>query len=88
MYRALSSMPGVTCFRPRGAFFCFPDVSGTFRRLGVTDADGFSEVVLERAHVAVVSGVAFGAPQHVRLSYATSDAQIDEGMRRLARLLG
>ncbi len=88
MFQALNALPGVRCSRPAGAFYCFPDVSGTFERLGVRDADGFAELVIERAHVALVSGTAFGSPTHVRLSYATSDANIEEGLRRLAALLG
>jgi aspartate aminotransferase len=88
MFDALSALPGVRCSKPAGAFYCFPDVSGTFERLGLRDADGFADLALERAHVAVVSGAAFGSPAHVRLSYATSDANIEEGLRRLAKLLG
>lgn len=87
MTDALNGLQGVTCPAPHGAFYCFPDVSGTFARLGVRDGDGFAEAALERAHVAVVSGVAFGAPKYVRLSFATSDARIREGMKRLAQLL-
>ncbi len=87
MCRRLDAMPGVRCPMPEGAFFCFPDVSGTFERLGVKDADGFAAAVLERAHVALVSGNAFGCPTHARLSFATSDAQIDAGLDRLERLL-
>lgn len=87
MHAALNAMPGVTCMKPAGAFYCFPDVSATFSRLGVRDADAFTTLVLEKAHVAVVSGTAFGGPRHVRLSYATSDALIDEGLARLGKLL-
>lgn len=84
---ALNAMPGVRCVPPAGAFYCFPDVSGTFARLGVSDADGFARLVLERAHVAVVSGVAFGSKRHARLSCATSPALIEKGLDRLAKLL-
>lgn len=88
MVHELSTLPGVRCVPPAGAFYCFPDVSGTFARLGVHDADGFAERVLEEAHVALVSGTPFGCPTHARLSYATSDAQVEEGLRRLRKLLG
>jgi len=84
---ALNALPGVRCVPPAGAFYCFPDVSGTFARLGVSDADGFARLVLERAHVAVVSGVAFGSKRHARLSCATSPALIEKGLDRLAKLL-
>ncbi|MCA9245072.1 MAG: pyridoxal phosphate-dependent aminotransferase [Phycisphaerales bacterium] len=87
MADGLNALPGVTCEQPGGAFYCFPDVSGTFAKLGVNDADGFSELALERAHVATVSGVAFGAPTHARLSFATSDADIVEGLRRIGEML-
>lgn len=83
----LGRMPGVRCPRPHGAFYCFPDVSATFARLGVADADGFADKALDEAHVAVVSGTAFGSPAHVRLSFATNDAAIEEGLARLERWL-
>lgn len=88
MVAALNAMPGVHCEPPRGAFYCFPDVSGTFAKLGVSDATGFAEMALEQAHVALVSGNAFGMPKHVRLSFATSDENIAEGLKRLGALLG
>ncbi|MBW7903949.1 MAG: pyridoxal phosphate-dependent aminotransferase [Phycisphaerae bacterium] len=84
---ALNRLPGVRCVPPAGAFYCFPDVSGAFARLGVADADEFARVVLERAHVAVVSGAAFGSERHVRVSCATSAPLIEEGLRRMAALL-
>lgn len=87
MAEALNAMPGVSCPRPEGAFYCFPDVSGALERFGLADADGFAERVLSEAHVATVSGVAFGSPRNVRLSYATSDEAIDRGLERIARLL-
>jgi aspartate aminotransferase len=87
MCAGLNELPGVRCSPPRGAFYCFPDVSGTFAQLGVSNADGFAEAVLDHAHVAVVSGAPFGCPGHARLSFAASDAHIDEGLRRVAKLL-
>jgi aspartate aminotransferase len=86
MCDALNAMPGVSCMQPAGAFYCFPDVSGVFPKLGVQDSDAFASVLLERVHVAVVSGAAFGSPRHVRLSFATADAQIDEALQRLGNL--
>jgi aspartate aminotransferase len=87
MCSRLNDIPGVHCPRPHGAFYCFPDVSKTYARLRVGDADAFAELVLERARVAIVSGTAFGCPTHVRLSFATSDRSIDEGLKRLAEFL-
>ena len=87
MCSGLSALPGVKCVKPQGAFYCFPDVSGSFARLGVQDADGFAEMLLDRAHVAIVSGVPFGCPTHARFSYATSEELIESGLERIAQLL-
>lgn len=88
MHGGLLRLRGFSCPRPDGAYYCFPDVSKTFTSLGVVDASGFAEAVLERAHVALVPGNAFGWDTHVRLSFATSEAQIEEGLRRLGKLFG
>ncbi|MBK8915624.1 MAG: pyridoxal phosphate-dependent aminotransferase [Phycisphaerales bacterium] len=87
MFSALRRIPGVQCERPTGAYYCFPDVSGTFERLGVRDADAFAGRLLDLAHVAVVSGSAFGCHTHVRLSFATSRDVVEEGMSRIVRAL-
>ncbi|QOJ14342.1 MAG: pyridoxal phosphate-dependent aminotransferase [Planctomycetia bacterium] len=87
MYAALQQIAGVRCERPSGAYYCFPDVSGTFERLGVRNADGFAERLLELAHVAVVSGSAFGCDTHIRLSFATGRDVVEEGMSRMVRAL-
>ncbi|MBI5862958.1 MAG: pyridoxal phosphate-dependent aminotransferase [Planctomycetes bacterium] len=87
MAERLNAIRGVRCGRPQGAFYCFPDMSSVFERVGVHNADEFAEAVLDRVHVALVSGGPFGAPAHVRLSYSTSDAAIEEGLNRLSRLL-
>jgi len=88
MYRRLNAIPGVRCVRPTGAFYAFPNVSGTYGKLGVRGSLEFAAKVLERAHVAVVPGEAFGCDENVRLSFATSMEQIDKGLDRLAELLG
>ena len=91
----LNALPGVRCVMPRGAFYAFPNVSGLFGRtwrkadgavsLGSSlDATAF---LLEEARVAVVPGRDFGSDAHVRLSYATSDALIGEGLARMAAAL-
>ncbi len=87
MHAGLSAIPGVSCEQPTGAFYAFPDVSATFAKQGVTDASGFARIALERAHVAVVPGNAFGQSTHIRLSFATSDAVIDAGLERLNQML-
>ena len=88
MATRLNALKGVRCIVPSGAFYCFPDVSGTFSDLGVSDAGGFCEVILEKAHVALVPGNAFGMDTHIRMSFATSMELIDAGIDRLEKVLG
>jgi len=88
MYERLNGLAGVRCVRPTGAFYAFPNVSDAYARLGVAGSVDFSAKVLEEAHVALVPGVAFGMDAHVRLSFATSMAQIKKGLDRLEELLG
>jgi len=87
MWKRLSEMPSVRCPRPSGAFYCFPNVSATFAKLGVSGSIEFSDRLLEEAKVAVVPGVAFGMDEHVRLSFATSMDQIDKGLDRMAEFI-
>jgi len=87
MHQRLNEMPGLTCPEPEGAFYCFPNVSGTFRTLGVNSSHTFAARLLNEAHVAVVPGGAFGMDDHVRLTFATSMNRIEEGLDRLARFV-
>lgn len=91
MWERLSALPKVTCVRPQGAFYCFPDVSAYFgKSVGetkITDAVSFAAALLEKAHVAVVPGNDSGFETHVRLSFATSMQQIDKGLDRIADFL-
>ena len=91
MWERLSALPNVSCVRPRGAFYCFPNVSAYFGRsaagVKLTDAVSFSAALLEQAHVAVVPGNDSGFDTHVRLSFATSMAQIDKGIDRILEFL-
>ena len=80
----LRAIPGVKCTLPQGAFYAYPNISAYLNRDGLADTTVLAEKLLEEAHVAVVPGPAFGTQQHVRLSYATSLNQIDEGLRRMA----
>ena len=79
----LRAIPGITCTEPFGAFYVFPNISAM---LGDTapDSAALARQLLERVHVAVVPGDAFGAPGYLRLSYATAMERIEEGLRRLA----
>ncbi len=83
MFDRLNAIPGVSCIRSEGAFYLFPDISGT----GLGSAD-FAAQLLEKEQVAVVPGHAFGEDRCVRLSYATSDSVIDKGLERMARFCG
>jgi|SRR5690242_16521571 aspartate aminotransferase len=80
----LSAIPGVSCPEPSGAFYAFPDVSAHLVD-GSGDSTALARHLLEREHVAVVPGDAFGAPGYLRFSYATSIDRIEEGLRRLER---
>ncbi len=87
MYAMLAEIPQVSCQRPQGGFVLLASVAPLFERVGAKSADEFATIALERAHVALVSGTAFGCDDSVRLSFATSMTQIEEGMRRLHKLL-
>ena len=83
----LRAIPGVTCTAPQGAFYVFPNISAHYNAEMPNDM-AVSKFLLEREHVAVVPGEAFGAPGYVRISYATSMDRIEEGLRRIARFFG
>ncbi len=84
---ALNAIPGVSCLPSQGAFYGFPDVKAIIARRGLKDDVELSNMLLDDAGVAVVPGSAFGAPGHVRLSYATSMELLQEAMRRLTQAL-
>ena len=75
--RLASEVPGFRFREPQGAFYLFPDVSA------IGSGDEVAERLLDEAHVAVVSGSAFGCPECIRLSYAISTEEIEEAMRRI-----
>ena len=83
----LRAIPGVTCTAPQGAFYVFPNVSAHLNSDMPNDM-ALAKQLLEREHVAVVPGEAFGGPGHVRISYATSMERIEEGLRRISRFFG
>jgi aspartate aminotransferase len=76
----LNSLPGITCLRPKGAFYVFPDVSGTGRT-----GDEIAHMLLHEAGVSVLSGTAFGevGTDHIRLSYANSRAQLSRAIDKM-----
>jgi aspartate aminotransferase len=92
MVARLREIPGVTCVEPKGAFYAFPDLSAFIGRKTpegkkIENDVQLCEWLIEAARVAVVMGSAFHAPGFVRLSYATSMKNVEEGVRRLAEAL-
>jgi aspartate aminotransferase len=79
----LNSIPGIHCANPDGAFYVFPRVSDLYGG-EINGSDAFAEYLLKEAQVAVVPGSGFGADEYVRLSYATSMANIQKGLERIA----
>lgn len=90
MVARLNALPGVHCFNPGGAFYCFPNVSALFGRTlaghVANNCDELAEIFLEEAKVAVVPGSGFAAPNNLRISFATSLERIEEAMDRLEAL--
>jgi aspartate aminotransferase len=88
----LNEIPGVVCPLPEGAFYCYPSVKGLIGReiAGRRPASTteLAELILEEVDVAVVPGEAFGTPGYFRLSCALGDADLEEGVSRLGKLLG
>jgi aspartate/methionine/tyrosine aminotransferase len=92
MVRTLRAMPGVTCVEPQGAFYAFPDIAaflGQRTPAGqvITDDVALCQYLIEEGRIALVPGSAFFAPGFVRLSYATSQANIERGLARMALAL-
>jgi aspartate aminotransferase len=86
MVDRLNGMEGVTCLLPEGAFYVFPDVSAMYGRSYqgrlISDSVAFCDYLLEERRVAIIPGAGFGADRHVRLSYATSMANIEKALDR------
>jgi aspartate aminotransferase len=85
--RALNALPGVSCLPGAGTFYAFAEVSRAMGALGCRDDNEFAELLLNEAGVAVVPGSGFGAPGHMRLSFACSMATLEKALARIARLL-
>jgi aspartate aminotransferase len=85
----LRAIPDVRCPEPQGAFYVFPDLSAYLNR-GASkprSGDELATYLIETAHVAVVGGTDFGYPEHIRISYATSMANLEEGLDRIEAAL-
>ncbi len=94
MLAGLRDIPGVVVQEPRGAFYCFPDLSafialhgGTHASRAIADDVALADYLLDEARVALVPGSGFFAPGFARLSYATSMERIEEGLRRIKTAL-
>jgi aspartate aminotransferase len=85
--RALNAMPGVSCLPGDGTFYAFAEVSRAMAALGCREDGEFAELLLNEAGVAVVPGSGFGAPGHVRLSFASSMQTLEKALDRIARIL-
>jgi aspartate aminotransferase len=79
----LAKIPGITCVKPEGAFYVYPNVSAYFGKAGIHSAADVAKRLLHEAHVVTVPGEAFGTREHIRLSYATSSREISRGLERM-----
>lgn len=86
-YEQLIQIPGITCIKPQGAFYLFPNVSEAVKLTGCADVDEFAAKLLEEALVAVVPGTGFGAKDNIRLSYATSLENLEEAVKRIRQFV-
>jgi aspartate aminotransferase len=81
------SVPGLTCTKPEGAFYVYPNISAFLGKGGVKTANELASRLLSEAHVVTVPGEAFGTDEHIRLSYAVSADVIDKGVERIRKFL-
>jgi len=91
MLDRLKNLEGISCYRPRGAFYLFPNVESYFNKefegMQIRNSYGMAYYLLKHAHVAVVPGEAFGKEGFIRLSYATSMRNIENAMNRISTAL-
>lgn len=86
-YELISEIKGIECIKPKGAFYLFPNVSEAIKLNGFETVDEWVTALLEEEKVALVPGTGFGAPNNVRLSYATSMDQLEEAAKRINRFV-
>lgn len=82
-YPKLSAIPGFNVLKPQGAFYLLPDVQEAVKKTGYANVDDFAQALLTEAKVAVIPGSGFGSDTTIRLSYATSIDQLEEGIARI-----
>jgi aspartate aminotransferase len=83
----LNAIPGISCLAGAGTFYAFAHVEGAMRALGLKDDNEFAEYLLVHAGVAVVPGSGFGAPNHMRISFACSMDTLKDALRRIERVI-
>ncbi len=91
MVKAVRAIPGMNCRVPDGAFYVFASVHGLIGKKGphgeLKSDEDIASLFLDEAHVAAVAGTPFGAPGYLRMSYACSEAHIDQGLAAIARVV-
>ncbi len=86
-YPKVAAIPGFEVLKPQGAFYFLPDVSEAMDKMGYANVDDFAHALLTEANVAVIPGTGFGSKTTIRLSYATSIDQINEGIARIDKFV-
>jgi len=84
----LNKLPGFRVLPAAGTFYAFCDITGAMRALGLADDNAFAEFLLEKAGVAGVPGSGFGAPGHIRFSFAVSMQTLEQALERIGKALG
>lgn len=87
LHEKLLAIPGITCEKPKGAFYLFPNVSEAVQMTGFSNTDEWVTALLEEEMVALVPGSAFGSPDNIRLSYAASTDLLIEAAERIHRFV-
>ncbi|WP_163969834.1 pyridoxal phosphate-dependent aminotransferase [Oceanobacillus halotolerans] len=87
LYDLIIDVPGITCEKPKGAFYLFPNVTEAVNANGFSNVDDWVKAILEEEKVALVPGSGFGASNNVRLSYATSIEALTEAAKRIKRFV-
>jgi aspartate aminotransferase len=87
MLARLKEVPGITCTKPQGAFYVYPNISAYLGKGGIKTATEMATRLLHEAHVVTVPGEAFGTREHLRLSYPVTELNILEGVRRMREFL-
>lgn len=88
IYPLLCEVPGFEVVKPQGAFYLFPNVKKAMEMKGYTDVTDFTTAILEEVGLALITGAGFGAPENVRLSYATALDTLKEAVKRLKAFMG